>query len=354
MKLLDRYVAREVILSTLLALTVLVGMSAFFELVGELDDIGKHDYGALQAIQYALLSIPTYTYELLPTAALLGTLLGLGGLAANSELIVMRASGVSVWRIVWAVTQVGGVLIALGFFVGEVVAPLTKHYAESERAIAKSEHVSLKGRDGIWARDGLNYINIRRVLPEGRLEGISIYEFDEAHRLRTATYAEGASYLQERWLLEGVRQSLIHEDGVEVRSRDQVEWGSLINPDLLDVVAVRPEDLPTWNLRKYINYLRDNGLSSERYELALWIKVISPLSSVVMLLLALPFVFGPLRSVGAGQRVLVGILVGVGVYLLNKTVSRMGQVYDFNPFLSAALPTLLFLGIALLALRRVR
>lgn len=354
MRILDRYIAGEVVRGTGLALLVLLALLSFFTLVAEIEETGKGSYGVWQAIQYVLLTLPRRTYELLPTATLLGSMLGLGALAANSELVVIRAAGVSFARIVWSVLKVGVGVALVAVVLGEFIGPVSMEYAQNQRAMAMSGQAVLKSGSGFWARDGHSFINVERLRYGGRIEGIHIYEFDDQRRLRTVTQADAGLFAEGRWLLEGLRQSVINEDSVAVRNVPQDVGTTLLEPELLNVVVAKPEGLSAFDLHKYVGYLRENGLNTDRYEVAFWSKVVSPFANLVMLLVALPFVFGPLRSVAVGQRMLAGVLVGVSFYLLNQTFVRVGQIYDLSPFLSAGLPSLGFLAAALVAIRRLR
>jgi len=353
-RILDRYIGVAVIVGALTTLLVLVGLSGFFAFVGEMGDIGKGQYGLVEAIQYVLLTLPRRVYELFPMASLIGALLGLGAMAGHSELVVIRAAGVSLLRIGRSVLQAGLVLTLAAVVIGEFIAPPAEQEAENLRSLAQSDRITFKGRYGFWARDGSSYLNIQQILPGRRLSGVSIYELDEQHRLHTATRAETAVYEGDSWILEDVRQSIISPEGVRTKTFARASWDSLLEPDLLNVVVVKPESLAAWDLLTFIRYLETNGLDSGRYELAFWVKVVLPLSSLVMVLLSMPFVFGPLRSTGAGQRILVGVLIGISFYLINKTLTHLSLVYGYSPALSAAAPSLVFLAVAVYALHRVR
>lgn len=354
MRILDRYIAGEVVRGTLLALFVLLALLTFFTLVAELEETGKGTYGVLEAIQYVLLTLPRRTYELLPTATLLGAMLGLGTLASNSELVVMRAAGVSFARIIWAVLKVGIGVALVAILLGEFIAPVSMEYAQNQRAMAMSGQAVLKSGSGFWVRDGRNFINVRQLHYGGRIEDVYIYEFDERRRLRAMTQADAGLYTERGWVLEGLKQSMIDGDSVAVRNVPQEVWPSLLRPDLLGMLVVKPESLSAFDLYKYVGYLRENGLNSARYRVAFWGKIVGPLANLVMLLVAVPFVFGPLRSVAIGQRMLAGVLVGVTFYLLNQTFGNIGQIYNLSPFLSAALPSLAFLVAAVIAIQRLR
>lgn len=354
MKIVDRYIAKTVLQSTLLALLILAALDSFFALVGEIGDIGQGDYGIVQAMQYIVLTLPGRLHELFPMAALLGCLMGLGALASNNELVVLRASGMSIARLIRSVAQAGLVLLVAAALLGEYLAPVSEQLAQTQRALAMTRQIVMKSAYGFWARDGKRFVNIQRILPQSHLGGISIYEFDTRNRLVSSTYAAMAHYQDGQWVLEDIQQSLISAQGVTTRHIAHSVWPSLLTPKLLSVVTVRPEDLSARDLYKYIAYLRGNQLDTQRFEQAFWARLIEPLAGMVMLILAVPFAFGPLRRVGAGQRILVGVMVGLAFFLINQTTGQIGQVYSLNPLLSAALPTLLFFALGLVLLRRVR
>ena len=353
MKILDRYLGRVVAISTLAVILVLLALFFLIDFVDQLGDVGKGNYGLLQALHYILLIQPRNIYVLFPLAALLGSLLGLGWLASNSELLVIRAAGVSLGQISLSVMKIGLMMVVGVMFLGEVIAPASEQYAQMQRSIAISDRITLKTDYGIWTRDGHSFINIRTVFPGQRLGEINIYEFDDRHHLRIATSAKTGRFKKGSWLLEDIVQSHINEDGIVTRQVVRAAWESLLSPDLINVLTVRPERLSTWELYRYITYLRDNNQDAERYELAFWTRSVWPVSTAVMIFLAIPFVFGSLRSVGMGQRILVGGLVGIGFYLFNQTFSQVGLVYNFNPAFSALLPISLFFILAVILVRRV-
>ena len=352
MKILDRYIAATVISSSLMTLLVLASLAAFFSFLGQLSDLSE-TFGIWQAAEYVILSLPRRAYEVFPTSVLLGSLLGLGALASNSELVVMRASGLSVRRITLSVIKAGVILMLIAIFLGEVIGPPGEQQAQTRRAAAQSKSISLQGDHGFWARDGARFVHIRQVLPGTRLEDITIYEYNDHHELQSVTKADSARYEHDKWLLTDISQSTISTKGVTTQKIENTYWDSLLNPEVLDVLPVQPENLSAISLNRYVKHLQDNNLDSRRYELAFWIKLVTPLSVLVMLLVAMPFIFGPLRSSGTGQRILIGVLVGMGFFLLNQALNQIGLVYGFNPFLSAILPSIIFTVIGMLALKRV-
>lgn len=354
MSLLDRYIGRTVLLNVGIVMAVLLALFFFVGFVEEADKIGRGRYTTLSAMEYTLLRLPQQAYELFPLGALLGAVLGLGALASNSELIVMRASGMSLTRIAGAVMKTGLLLMALMFVIGEVLAPPVVQYATERRAMALSAQISLNTGQGLWARDGDTFINVRQVESDGRLVGIRLYDFDGDQRMRRLTHARSARFRDGQWRLRQVRQTDFGDTGLVSTELAELAWESLLSPQLVNVVAVKPQTLALWDLKQYIQYLHDNGLSAERHELAYWSKLVAPFTTGAMVFLAIPFVFGSLRSVPMGQRVLGGFLVGVAFYIVNLIASRAGLVYAVPPLLSASLPTAVTFAVGLWWLRRVR
>ncbi len=353
MRILERYIGRSVAVSVMVVMLVLLGLYIFTAFTGEFSNIGHGSYTLWNALEYILSQIPRRIYDFFPLAALLGTMIGLGGLASSSELVAVRAAGVSLTRIVIAVMKTGLILMVVAVFVGEVVAPPMDQYVNSRRIKQLAEQITLNTSYGLWARDGSTFINIRRVEDNGRLVGINLYQFGQHHQLQIQTHADSARYQGDAWRLHTVRRSIITAAGVRVEHLAQLTWKTRLNPALISVVSESPQILPFWRLYTYVQYLHRNGLDASRYELTLWQKAMAPLTIAVMVLLAVPFVFGSLRSVGMGARILVGFLVGVGFYMLNQIAGHAGLVYHLPPALSATGPTVLAFGFALYLLRRV-
>ncbi|MEW8014425.1 MAG: LPS export ABC transporter permease LptG [Candidatus Sedimenticola endophacoides] len=353
MRLLDRYIARTVLSSILVALLVLLVLVGFMTLMDELDAAGKGNYHATDAFLYVLLVLPRRAYEVFPMAVLLGSLVGLGGMAGSSELVAIRAAGVSLGRIILSVMRAGVIFMVAVLLVGEFVAPKTEQYAERMRAEKVSQQVTLKTKYGFWARDGRSFVNIRKILPGSQLKDIYIYEYDDARRLKVATHAAFAQYAEDHWLMKDISQSVFHGEEVERRKIDSAIWASMLNPSLLDVVVVRPTMLPLWGLYDYINFMHENGQEAVIYEVAFWMKLITPLVTLVMVFLAVPFVFGTLRSVGIGQRIFLGTMLGLGFFLLSQMFSSMAVVFSLPPLLAASLPAIVFLGLGIYFVRRI-
>ena len=354
MSLLDRYIIRNVLGASLLALFILLALETFFTLLAELEDVGKGQYGLWQIIQFLALTLPRRLYEIFPLALLLGGLMGMGNLAAGSELVVMRAAGVSRLRIVLAALQVALLLSLVSLALGEYLAPWTEQLAQEGRAAARSQGLSIRQGKGFWARDGSNFVNVRAVLPGAQLADIFVYDIHPTQGLRALAHADKALYVDQRWQLQGVKHSRIAPEQVSSAQMGQINLNSAISPALISVLAVSAEDLAMRDLYTYIDYLEHNGLNADEYRLAFWMKLLGPLANLAMLLIAMPFVFTNQRSGGAGQRLLIGVLLGLAFYLANGMLSNVVLLYGYPPVLGACLPSVLFLSVGVLALWRMR
>jgi len=352
MDLIDRYIGRSVALGVFGVLLGLLVLMGFFELLAELEDVTPA-YTTAKAFTYVGLILPRYTYDLFPIATLLGSLIGLGTLASHSELVAMRAAGVSVGRILAAVLKAGLGLLVLVFLIGEYLAPVSEQQAQRLKMEALSDQATLKTGYEIWSRSGDTYINAREALPDGRLGDISIYQFDAQRRLRQVTHADLATFQGDNWLLQKVELSRFGDNRIQVEKHDRLVRPKLLTLTVLDVISVKPHMLPAWDLWRYVVFLKRNGQDAATYEVAFWGKVTAPLVTLVMLFLSIPFVFGPLRSVGIGQRIFTGAMIGIVFYLLNRAFSYLALVYGLNPLLAALVPTLLFLVGGIWFFRRV-
>lgn len=354
MKILDRYIFRTVATTTLVALLVLLLLEFFLSLLAELEEVGKGGYDFLAAFRYLLLIQPQRLYEMFPLALLVGGLLGMGALASGSELIVMRAAGLSLTRLTGSALQTGLLLSLAVLALGEFVAPPLEQMASEQRAAAKSESMAIRGGRGFWARDGDYFVHVRAVLPGVRLVDIQTFKISSDARLESVVTAQGARYVEGRWLLEGIHRSLLNGDQVRTEHLSSLEVASAISPQILDVLASNPSELSIRDLLVYVDYLERNGLDAQDYRLVLWRKLLAPLAYMAMLVVGMPFVFGPQRSGSVGQRLLVGLMLGLVFFLSNYLLGNVVLLYGFPPLMGASLPTLLFLGGGFYALRRLR
>lgn len=353
--ILDRYIARSVITGTLGALLVVAALFIFVDFARQMEHIGTKNFDLVKAIYYVLLSLPQRLYELAPSLILLGGLISLGSMASNSELVVMRSSGITVARIVRSVLQAGLVLAVLVALAGELLVPYTTNEAKALLAKAMDDRVLAGGNHGVWARDGNRYFNVRNVMPNMQLSDISVYEMDNNRQLTKVTHANRAYLDGDHWVLEGVVHSNISSDGVTRMESTRENWPVLLRVELFDVLRLDPANMSALDLLKYGDYLNQNELDSVPYHLAFWVKVFTPMTCVVMLLIAMPLVLGASpRSGGTGQRVLIGLLLGISFYVLNNAANHLGVVYGLPPVLSASIPLMLVTVVTIVMMRRIR
>ncbi|MDQ7990371.1 MAG: LPS export ABC transporter permease LptG [Candidatus Dactylopiibacterium sp.] len=347
MKTARAYLRREILGATLLVLAAFLCLFAFFDFLAELEDVGRAGYQLKHALIFVALSIPSRAYEVMPIAVLIGTLYALTQFARNSELTVLRASGVSIMQLLGSLLRIGLIFVVLTFVIGEYVAPPLERVGQKWRLRSTNASVPQELRTGMWMRDGRLFVNIQRVLPDASLERVKIFEFDTEGRLASLNLAQKGVYSPtEGWTLSDVTQTRFLENRTELVKMPALRWSSELTPDMISVVMVTPERMALGNLFQYTRHLEANAQRTGRYEVALWKKVVYPLAALVMMGLALPFCLGNQRSVNVGARVMTGVMLGIGFYLLNALFSNLGILNAWPAVVSAAAPSLVFFLLA--------
>ncbi|MDP0027131.1 LPS export ABC transporter permease LptG [Glaesserella parasuis] len=354
MNVLERYIGRTILASIMLTLFMLVGLGAIIKFVEEFRSVGRGSYDGLHAAYYTLLTMPRDIETFFPIAALLGSLMGLGGLASRSELVVMQSAGFSRFRIGLAVMKTAIPLMVITMIMGEWGVPQTEQYARNMRSIAQSGGSMLATQGGFWAKDGNDFIYIRQIQDERNLNNILIYQFDN-QVLKSIKQAEKATYSEQGWLLQKVDKSEIYESGItQTRETDQT-WKTSITPSKLGIASLRPESLSISGLADYVGFLKDTGQDPKRFEITFWRKVFQPISMAVMMLLAISFIFGPLRSSTMGAKILIGILAGFVFYVANIVFGNLSLVVSWLPVpIGALIPSLLCLSVVWWLLNKKR
>lgn len=352
MKILDRYLAGAVIIGTLVTLGVLLPLMGFFLLADEMDEVGENGYEFADAVQFVALIMPRHAYQVFPIATLIGALVGLGSLASRSELVAIRAAGISIGHIVYAAIKGGILLASVAIAVGEGVAPILEQKALQWRSEAQSGQVTLKSEHGLWARDGSAYIYIQKIPSGAQLRDIHIYEFDAEQRLSRVTHAEHARYAKGNWMLQGISRSMIGHEHVETSHLAQANWNSLLAPELLKIIVVEPHVLPIWGLLRYVRYMAANDQDARPYEVVFWGKAIHPFLILAMIFVSIPILVGSARTSSFGARMLLGVLVGIAFYLVSRTFGYFALLYGMNPLTATLIPPLAFLTIAFWVLKR--
>ncbi|MDO4231853.1 MAG: LPS export ABC transporter permease LptG [Lautropia sp.] len=378
MKLIGRYLTRQIAGGVLAVLLGFLGLFAFFDLIEELDEIGKGAYRLPQAILYVLLGLPSRIYELMPVAALIGSIYALAQFAQNSEFTAMRAAGMSRALALRGVLSLGVALAVLTAVAGEWIAPMAEQQAQQLRLDVLGKNPSGSFRSGLWLKDSVRgadgerlqsrFINVGRLDPDGRLVKVIIHEFDRDFRLRSVTQAASGRYQAAQegkassWLLNDVEitRFVVQKTATgyealraSVDQTPELEWESELNPTLLSVLAIAPDRMSAWALWKYTSHLKENAQDANRYELAFWKKIVYPLAIIVMLTLALPFGYLQARAGGIGLKLFLGISLGVVFYIMNGLFSNLGLINTWPPWLAVSIPSIVFLVLALIMLNRV-
>lgn len=349
MKLLTRYLSREIYSSLLLVFSALLMLFAFFDFLGELNDLGRGSYTLGYVFLYVLLTVPTRIYELFPVAVLIGTIFALVQMAANSELTIYRSSGASLKQMIVALLKIAFPLMVLSLVCGEFIAPPSMKMAQELRLKALNSQVSFREfRSGVWVKDERSFVNIKAVLPDSTLQNVSIYEFDDNFALVSITAAQRGNYLKEgEWHLDGVMQTKFDQQGAQISQQAQKEWRSGITPDILRVLMVVPEQMSAWNLYLYTQHLKENKQESTRYEIEMWNKLLYPFAVMVMMLLALPFASHQRRQGAVSAKIFTGIVLGLSFYFIGRLFAHLGTLNNWQPLPSASAMIVIFFFLAL-------
>lgn len=351
MKRIGRYLGTQVGAAILLVLAVLLGFDLLSKLIdqsGELDD----RYTVGKALLYVALTTPAEIYQYLPFAALIGCLAGLGSLASTSELVVIRAAGVSVVRIVWMALRPALLITLVTILISEYVAPPLAQLGESGRAMALQKESGGISKYGVWHREEDRFVHFNAVQPDGQLFGVTVYQLDAQRRLASALFARRASYDGDGWLLEDVSETRFLENRLERVAEPQRRWQTELSPQLLNILMLEPRDLSVSGLWRYTRFLREQGTNGAEYELAFWNKVTQPLAIVSLVLVAVSILFGPLRQASMGSRVFAGVLIGVVFRISQDMLGPSSMVFGFSPIYASLAPIVVSALVGWLLLRR--
>jgi lipopolysaccharide export system permease protein len=372
MKVLQRYFAIEIGRSVLFVIIALLALFSFFTLLGEMGSL-KGGYTLKHAVLFVLFELPGFAYELMPIAALIGTIIVLARFASSSEFTIMRAASMSTFKAAGMLVKIGLFLVVITFLLGEFIAPASAKFGGKIRSTALGAAAKNEFRSGLWTKDlirehgltgeviGSRFLNVQAILPSRDLAGLKVYEFDNEFRLIRQVFAERAEYLGDNvWRLFQVSvtpfpltvssEELNASKGITYPTRDVV---SEITPDILAALFVDPDRMSSYNLALYVQHLSANKQNSERFEIALWKKLIYPFAVLVMMAIALPFAYLNARSGGVSLKIFSGIMIGMGFYLINSLFSHVGLLNTWPPFVTASFPSALFLFFAIVALRIV-
>lgn len=372
MSVLRRYFSGEIYRSVLFVLIAFLALFAFFDLMGEVRYVGRGPYRIEHAFFFVTLGMPAYAYELMPIAALIGTIYVMAQFAARSEFTVMRASSLSMGKAIGLLLRIAAVLAIVTFVLGEFVAPRATDFRESFKRRIEGAALSSEFRTGLWAKDvlrdpvsqqviGSRFLNASRVDPDGTVRDVNVFEFDQNMKLLARIAAQRAEFLQDgHWQLHQVEemrmlplasQSASHQpEAVSRRKMESSMMRSEITPDILAVLLADPKKMSVVNLVQFSRHLQENRQRSDRYEIALWGKLLYPVAVVVMMILALPFAYVQARSGGLSLKIFSGIMIGLLFHLVNNLFSHIGLLNTWPPVMTALTPSALFLLAAIASL----
>lgn len=352
MKIIDRYLGKTVISTTLSVLAILLVLFSLIKLIAETRDIGYGHYTLLSAFYYVLLTLPSQFYSFFPVAILLGSILGLSVLAKHSELMILYSNGVSLYQMAWSLLKSTLLMVFITVLIGEGLAPRAARLAENHKSFLTTNGQTLMTQQGaVWIRDGHNYIYIQSILNPTHLNKVSRYQFDDHNNLLTSSFAKQVNYEGNTWNAYDIVSSKISLKKIQSIHEPHEIWPFSFSPKLLNISIIQPEEMSLKQLNEYIRYRRKNLLNTSQYTLAFWQRALQPIAIWVMLCLAIPFTFKHLRSLATSLRTIAGITVGFGFYLLNDFFGPFAIVYQWPPFLAALLPILIFMLIAILLMR---
>ena len=354
MSILSVYLMRNILTSVLIVMLVLLGLAALFEFIGQLDST-QGDYETPQALLFAALRLPQLSFEMLPIASLIGALMGLGALANNSEIVVMRTAGLSVRRLAAMVALSGIVLMTITGLIGEFIGPPLDYFARTMRDDARFQQDDRDLGDAAWVKDGEVILHLERINTEFEFGSLYLFRFNEDNSLQSVARADNSGIDEsDRWVLENFRETRFADDSVQVVESSVAVESFNLDAEMLGVTLVKPISLSGRGLKSYIDYLRRNELDSSRYEMELWSRISRTAAVAVMPVLALAFVFGSLRSAGSGGRLMIGVLIGLAYFLVSEMTANSGEVFRLEPAIVSWLPFTALLIVTVFALSRVR
>lgn len=351
---LDAYIAKTILLAIGFVTLMLIGLQVFVLFVSQLDELGRGDYDALQAIAFVLLKTPNEVYLFFPMASLLGCLIGLGILANNRELIVMQAAGKSIGQITLAVLKASVIVVVLVTLLGETLVPYLSNYANDLKMQAISEGRALRTEQGVWLREGNDFINIGQVQTSHVLHHVNQFRFDEKHRLNLARKIGLIRYQNGSWQAEDVAETVFDGQNTKALHYEKMTWDVPLNASVLHVGGREPDEMTLLNLHQYLQIQKKNHQNIRNHQLLYWQRLFQPFSTIVMMILAIPFIFGPLRTTTIGSKLLVGAAVGFSFHIINRVFDPITQVYQWPPEIAAFGPTLLFAMFGLYLMKRTR
>jgi lipopolysaccharide export system permease protein len=357
MKILDRYVAKTLLKYSLAVMVILVGIFAFFKFLEEVENIGRASYTLLDALLYIAMTLPAIAYLLFSLIILLGVILSLGNFATHSELIVMRSMGLSVVDITKSTLKTSLFFAFVMIMMGEFLAPIASDYAKKYRAVALGKAFISDNQPGFWIKDKQHFIHVDNNINGDFFKGVTLIKLNSDKRLEAVFYSDEAAFNGQTISLQQAEKYQIntHNKLSDISQKSLAKFDVKVSFDqeLLQSLKKRPQALSTWQLVKHLNFLSNNHLAADAYEVELYARLIKPLTLIAMIILSIPFVFGSLRDASLGKKIFLGIVISLFFQLAANLGAQFSLLYNLNHFLTASVPTLMIFILSLILLRRV-
>ena len=355
MKIRDRYITKTLRNYTLVVLLIWLSIYSFFNFLGELDRIGQADYTVLEAIKYIFLQVPEVIYKQASPIILLGCVLGMGYLATTNQLVVLQASGNSVFKLTALTIRTALIFVFMIIAFGEYIAPIASEEAEKGRTKALGQSFASQNQEGFWIREGGNYLNVEKNIDGNHFVGVTIIEV-KSNKITSVVKSEDATFDGKSLKMDNTDIFSINDstdiDEISLKERNSYNKIVSFDQDLINSLKKEPDELTTRNIYKQIQFLSDNKLNSGIYKVELYKRAIKPITLVAMILLAMLFVFGSTRDVSLGRKIFFGVSLGLSFEMLSRIGGAMALSLDFNPMISAVLPTTVVMVIAITLLIR--
>ena len=350
MKIKDRYIANTLLTYSIVVLLVWLSIYSFFNFLAELNSVGSFNYTILEAFKYIILQLPGVAYDQVSPVILLGCILGMGHLATTGQLIILRASGISIVKITWLTLKNSIVFFIFITMIGELIAPTLNSFAENERAIALGQNSLSSSQDGFWIRDGDNFINVENNVDGSLFNGITVIEVNKSNKIERVVESKSAIFDGQNINMDSTNIFSISSanlfDDIALKERKLYKKRVAFDQDLIDSLEKKPKDLTTFTILKQIQFLTDNKLRAEVFEVELYKRLVKPINLVAMILLAMLFIFGSIRDASLGRKIFFGVAIGLSFELISRIGGALALSFDLSPLLSTFVPAIAIMIIA--------
>jgi lipopolysaccharide export system permease protein len=342
MKIKDRYIAKTLLTYSTVVLLVWLSIYSFFNFLSELNSVRTLDYTILEVFKYILLQAPEVAYEQASPVILLGCILGMGHLATTGQLIILRASGISILKITWVTLKNAIFFFLFLTLIGELIAPNLALYAEDSKSRAMGQNSQFKSQNGFWIRDGDNFINVENNVDGNLFNKITVIEVNELNNIERVVESKSAIFDGKTLNMDSTNiysiNSINRFDDISLKKRNSYIKRVAFDQDLINSLEKEPKDLTTLTIIKQIKFLTDNRLRAEVFEVELYKRLVKPITLVVMILLAMLFIFGSTRDTTLGRKIFFGVAIGLTFELISRIGGAMAITLDFSPLLSSIIP----------------